>query len=282
MAVQWRGVWIVTALAALCALACATASPAAALKVKYVKASSVVDENTQEGVTANCPADMELSGGGAWAAGGYGVAGLNTTYPSADTAWTSYYDSHGGSVLFRSWAVCVDHKVQIETDEAEAFGDVNDAEARCRGRDALTGGGVFSAGTFSQTALKGILPTELTSTDPTKYYLSRVSNVSNPYVNVIPFTSYALCHKNLDVKVRESRYTTGGKGKRKVVTAHCHKGEKVLGGGGLAASLDFYVEASFPVDTKADSGKTPDNGWRAYLDNFDLYREAVVARALCV
>jgi hypothetical protein len=284
----WRGARLGTAAAAACAITALAPADSSGLEIEYVKGASTVSGATQDSVDVSCPPGLRLSGGGAWSAGGYGFVGLNTTYPQGETGWRSYYDSEGATVLIRSWAICIDRNPVIKQRGSEATTtSSNVVSAGCKRSQRITGGGAFSSGAYHQTAVKHIIPfgRDATSSDigHVRRFQVNLANTSNPYQNIIPFSAYAICHENLAVTWREKQSNDRGPGLRTTVTARCHDDEHVLGGGGLAASLKIYPVNSFPIDSKADGDKRPDDGWRVQLDNHDVQGgEVIASRAACV
>lgn len=206
-------------LAIVLGVAALPAAAEAAIQIEYVRTGGTVNEGTQMSVAATCPGDMELTGGGAEAGGGYGGVGLNTTFPQSNGTWTA-----------------IQHLTPY------------------------------------------LLPDQRPG-DPNRYQVI-IDNMSQPHVDSVAHTAYTVCHTGLDIQER-TKQAISRKDRRTSVTARCRPGERVLGGGGLAASLDIYVVESYPIDTKADANTLPDNGWRATLDNLDNFREAVVAKAIC-
>ena len=264
------------------ALVAALALPsvaAADLDIAYKRVAGTVNEGAQASVTAVCPNGMDISGGGAEAGGKYGGVGLNSTYPGSDNSWTSFYDSHGGTVLIRSYAICVPGNALIDARERVGGGT---ERARCPSDRDLTGGGVYSSGSFDQTAIRQSVMYRYSNRrqGPPNRWQSNLENISQPPVNITS-TTYAVCHKGLDMSYRRE-HEIAPKGKRSSLTVRCAADERVLGGGGAAASLQIFLIDSYPIDTNADDDKLPDNGWRAILDNLDTQREVIAAHAACV
>jgi hypothetical protein len=256
------------------------AAAGAEMRIEYVRSANTVSAGTQAQASASCPGALNVSGGGSEAGGGYDAAGLNSTYPSSVSAWTSWYDSHGGTILFRTYAICIKDPATMD---ARTVPNGGTTRSRCSNQQDLTGGGVYSTGTYHQSAIRQSVPFARSDrrTRPPNLWQGNFDNISQPPVNV-DFTTYAICHdEQLDVHYRRA-HKIGPKLKRSSLKVECRPNERVLGGGGLAASLKFYLVESYPIDTNADPDKLPDNGWRVTLDNLDPYRETIGAHAVCV
>jgi hypothetical protein len=78
----------------------------------------------------------------------------------------------------------------------------------------------------------------------------------------------------------EREISVGPRSQSKLEVAWCPRRTHVYGGGVQRLFNDGVLNASFPIDNK-DRGKTPDDGWAAYYDNFETSRTVLALRAIC-
>lgn len=269
----------------LCLLVPASAAFGAPLRIVYRSASDSAAANTQGYVASSqCPPGTSVAGGGSEPTGGFGELRLNSSYPSK-SSWGTYYDSYGATRSFTSHVICVNRPITVRERNGESQGEVSEETPRCPAGQRPSGGGVFSSGGFGTQGIKFLFPEEGPRSNQVGNairWLARLTNLTGT-PDPIAFNAYAMCAA-MPLRYRdvEGRKIGEAPGRRVTLTARCHEGERLIGGGGGAASLPFFVEGSFPVDTARDADERPDDAWRVQLDNFSQYRESVIARAICV
>jgi hypothetical protein len=261
------------AIAVLLVCSAPAAAPAA-LDIAYERAAAPVNPGTQGPATALCPAGMEVSGGGANSDGGYGEVGLNTTYPPTERSWRSFYDSDVEQVEVESYAICVNRNAQFATKEAVSAPSA--ARARCPSDRRLTGGGGYSSGTYGQTVIQQTAFHRFEDRRPKFWHVFMQALV--PVAN-IEFTSWAVCHRDLDVSYRRELPVMPAD-KRFTAAVRCRPEERVVGGGG-AVGASAVVAETFPIDDRSDGDAVRDNGWRVTADNFGP-RDIAEVQAICV
>lgn len=75
-------------------------------------------------------------------------------------------------------------------------------------------------------------------------------------------------------------FSVRGRAQSRLEIATCPPRTHVYGGGAATALEDGVINASYPIDN-GDRGKTPDDGWAIYYDNFENGSIQVSARAIC-
>ena len=178
--------------------------------------------------------------------------------------------------------ICLNRPVTIRERHGQSQGEISEETPRCGGGRRPSGGGLLTAGGFGTQGIKFLFPEEGARSNRVGNairWLSRLSNLTGT-PDPIAFDAFAMCVA-MHPRYRDAE-GIGKPGRRVTLTARCHDGERVIGGGGGAASLPFFVEASFPLDTGRDADELPDDAWRVQLDNFAQQRESVIARAICV
>ena len=262
----------VAAIASLC-----SASPASALKVKYVEAVNVVPANSINSNDAQCPPGFKVTGGGAFSNGAFEETKLQASYPvdgedansKQDDAWRAVVWNTGAAAgNIESLAICA--KVELKyRSEPFSLGVSAPPRVKC-GKDLMpTGGGIDTGGTFP-------LPVDLLSsrpsdgqdedTKPEAWFAN-----AHPPGMATPFAeTYAICVKpsQLKPKYRTDSFSVDDQDQNDG-SALCKPGERVIGLGGATNASSSALIAIFGVDGGDDDLKL-DDGATVRIDNYNL------------
>lgn len=249
--------------------------------LEYTKAA-LQGVTSQAGPEAECDGDDMVTGGGGSISGNGANEMLHASYqPGLDgLGWAAEGSTTGATPrTVKAYAVCGPKLVEYQAPESTrgpgqefSYGDIcTSTEAR------TTGGGVYAeGGNLQVVAMRPDL------TGPFDW-LTSIKNLSSQNLDV---TRVWVCSEAYDLRYRSQQSKVDG-GKAGRAIAHCRGDEAVTGGGLVTATTSgsphfkTWTLESRPVDSRADDGNTPDDGWLARAYNSAGHRLTLTAYAVC-
>jgi len=286
-----RGIKVIrtaTAAAVAVAASLAVASPASALKVKYVAEVEVANPDSATEVDAFCPSDKwSVTGGGAFSNGGYELSKILDSYPidgadpgaKPDDGWRALIWSTSSNFLnVEAQAICA-KKLKLKNKRRVITPGTSVEGPTCSKGYRPTGGGIDTAGTFA-------FPLNVTSSKPfdgndeNQKAESWFANAEQG-MGATTATTHVICARNKDVKLDyESEAQTVSGEDQGSAGVLCDEGEQVVGVGGDVNASGAALVTMFSTDSQ-DSDLTPDDGASVTVDNFNPLDILPEAYAVC-
>jgi len=264
--------------------------PAHAVPLSYPSSQVSVTGGTQGTADAMCPEDRRLTGGGAFSSGAYGETTLNDSHPidgpDADTkpddGWRATLDNTtGGFRSLTSLAICA-KGIKTRYVPVDFVSQSVAGIAECPGAFRLSGGGVSSEGTFAQ-------PTVITNSTPYDGLdddgrpESWIGRTAQPSFLNISSTVYAICMravKGVTPRYRQKTFTAPAQSQVSK-PVRCPADQRVIGVGANTNSAVMAVNTMYGWDGP-DADLKPDDGARAYIDNFLTFERSPHVNAICL
>jgi hypothetical protein len=245
--------------------------------LEYVRAK-IKDVVSQAGAPANCDAGDSATGGGGFISGAGINASLSATYPTslAGAGWQGEGHTLGASGrTVTSYAICGADEVTYTTHDTVIGqnGALLTSEGPCNVGSHVTGGGVRAQG--GNVVIARSLPDSAQS----GWDILVFNPLNSSSSTVSPFAG---CSDAYELRYRQEagqvKPATIGK-----VVARCKGREAVTGGGfKYVGPYEAWDLATRPWDSRADNGKTPDDGWSAsFYNSLEDAPVDVTAFAVC-
>jgi hypothetical protein len=265
------------------ALSLVLASPASALKLKYVETQEISNADAVTSVSASCPDGFQVVGGGAFSNGAFGQTRILSSYPAdgedddgkADDAWTAKVWNTGLAGNMESQAICSKVKPKYR-DESWTIGVSVPPRVKCPKGTNPTGGGIKTATTFASGAdLVSTRPSDGTDENsrPEAWFANALAGM-----NTLTATTYVICVERDDFKPRyHSEGFTADNDEQDTGAEVCETGERLVGPGAATNSSGSALITVFGRDTDTDTDLKLDDGTTAVVDNYndsDIFPEA--------
>ena len=276
----------------LAAITCLiAASPASALKVKYVAENDTLLPDSVGFVEASCPSGYKLTGGGAFSNGAFGTTKLQGSYPvdgddqngKADDTWRAVvWNTAPSAANIESQAICAKAK-PVYRSRIFSIGVSASPRVKCPKGTKPTGGGMETGGTFTH-------PVDILSSRPSDGEDENskpeawFANASPPGM-AVPFgETYVICAEPGEIKptYRTDSFTVDDESQNSGVVP-CRPDERLIGLGGATNATSSALTTIFGDDSKKDSNTKLDDGTSVTVDNYNPTLEILPeAYAVCV
>ncbi len=263
---------------AIASAALVTPAPAsAALSYVQSAANTSTAEGNQGANTVNCPPSSYVVGGGAFSTGAFGAVAIIGSLLDGASAWREVTDVYEGTQLHRAFAICdtTAPALRVGSKTVDA-GTEKTVRARCLAGEHVYGGGYIVASFGSPASFGVSVPS---SSRP--YAGSEEGWKATAFVESGPQTlvASALCGpKKTTVRTRTVDVDPTSQGH---VQKKCASGDQVTGGGAdiTVGGGRGWISTTYPVDT--DSDNTPNDAWKAYLENTSSKPREITVYAVC-